>query len=56
VIIKMQQVTFIDKKSDNQSNNAQANQGYQQPQQQPAQTYQASHGQVPVYEEPYPRR
>ena len=33
VIIKMQQVTFIDKKSDNQSNNAQANQGYQQPQQ-----------------------
>jgi len=40
VIIKMQQVTFIDKKSDNQSNNAQANQGYQQPQQPQPQQYQ----------------
>ena len=40
-----------------QQNNAVANQGnQQQQQQQPAQQYNAPHGQVPVYEEPYPRR
>ena len=41
------------------ANNNGANQGYQQAQQaqqQPAQTYNAPHGQVPVYEEQYPRR
>ncbi|MEN4053756.1 hypothetical protein [Sulfurimonas sp. NWX79] len=36
------------------ANTAGANQGYQQ--QQPAQQYNAPHGSVPVYEEPYPRR
>ena len=41
------------------ANNAGTNQGYQQQQQaqqQPMQQYNAPHGQVPVYEEPYPRR
>ena len=61
VIIKMQTLTFIDKKDNSQPQQQQQG-GYQQqaPQQQqqqaPAQTYQAPHGQVPVYNEQMPQQ
>ena len=61
VIIKLQNITFIDKKDNQTNQGSQQQQGYQQQQQQPQQpqqtyqqTYQAPHGSVPVDENGIP--
>jgi len=46
----------FDRDENRAHSNAGTSQGYQQAQQQPTQQYNAPHGQVPVYEEQYPRR